>query len=46
VAAEKPFPVGIALGTDAYNGAKTASENALARLEAWKDVSCSTDFTN
>ncbi|KAF9560040.1 short chain dehydrogenase [Agrocybe pediades] len=45
-AAGRPLPVGIAFGSDAYNVAKTASEQALARLEEWKDVSFSTDFSS
>lgn len=40
----KPFPRGLALGTDCYNVAKTSSNQALERLETWKDVSFSTDF--
>ncbi|KIM42597.1 hypothetical protein M413DRAFT_444303 [Hebeloma cylindrosporum] len=40
----KPFPRGLALGTDSYNVAKNSSHRALERLEIWKDVSFSTDF--
>lgn len=43
-AAGKPFPRGLALGTDSYNVAKNSSHQALERLEIWKDVSFSTDF--
>ncbi|PPQ78486.1 hypothetical protein CVT25_011827 [Psilocybe cyanescens] len=45
-AAGKPFPRGLSLGTDSYTVAKTASLNALERLEQWKDVSFSTDIKN
>lgn len=44
LAAGKPFPRGLALGTDCYNVAKASSNQALERLEIWKDVSFSTDF--
>ncbi|CAA7268709.1 unnamed protein product [Cyclocybe aegerita] len=43
-AAGKPFPKGLALGTDCYNTAKKATEEAAKRLEEWKEVSFSTDF--
>ncbi|KAF8956242.1 short chain dehydrogenase [Flammula alnicola] len=43
-AAGKAFPVGLALGTDCYNIAKTVTEKALGRLEEWQEVSFSTDF--
>jgi len=43
-AAGKLFPRGLALGTDCYNAAKSSSNQALERLEKWKDVSFSTDF--
>lgn len=46
LSAGKPFPRGLALGTDCYNVAKTSSNQALERLEIWKDVSFSTDFKN
>lgn len=44
VAAGKPFPLALALGTDSYEAAVNASRSALTRLEEWKDVSFSTDF--
>jgi NAD(P)-dependent dehydrogenase (short-subunit alcohol dehydrogenase family) len=40
----RPFPMNLALGSDCYAMAKDASEQSLARLEAWKDVTVSTDF--
>ena len=43
-AAGKTLPITICLGSDSYSVAKEASENALKRLEEWKDVSYSTDF--
>ena len=44
IAAGKPFPRALALGTDCYKTVENASRNALARLEEWKDVTLSTDF--
>lgn len=44
IAAGKPFPPALALGTDCYKVAENESKSALARLEEWKDVSFSTDF--
>jgi NAD(P)-dependent dehydrogenase (short-subunit alcohol dehydrogenase family) len=44
-AAGKSFPVSLALGTDSYEGCKRESEQALQRLEEWKEVSGSTDFS-
>ena len=43
-AAGKPIPANIVLGEDSYEVAKKASEEALIRLEIWKDASCSTDY--
>ncbi|PPQ68283.1 hypothetical protein CVT24_005099 [Panaeolus cyanescens] len=43
-AAGKQFPTNLCLGSDCYTVAKQESEKVLARLEEWKDVSCSTDF--
>ncbi|KAJ3515673.1 hypothetical protein NLJ89_g1610 [Agrocybe chaxingu] len=43
-AAGKPFPRSLALGTDCYTGAKQSSLDAIERLEAWKEVSFSTDY--
>ncbi|CAA7269832.1 unnamed protein product [Cyclocybe aegerita] len=43
-AAGKPFPRSLALGTDCYTGAKKSSLEAIERLEAWKEVSFSTDY--
>ena len=40
----KPFPRGLALGTDCYNAVKSSSNQALERLENWKDVFFSTNF--
>ena len=40
----KEFPTAINLGSDSYSVAKKASQDALARLEEWKEVSYSTDF--
>lgn len=45
LAAGKPFPMVVALGSDAYDiikGAVKVTENAL---EEWKEVTVSTDFT-
>ncbi|KAF8647535.1 hypothetical protein AX16_006642 [Volvariella volvacea WC 439] len=44
LAAGREWPVSIALGTDSYGVVKTESEKVLKRIEAWKDVSFSTDF--
>jgi hypothetical protein len=41
----KVFPTALSLGSDSYNGVKEECEKTLARLEDWKDVSESTDFT-
>ncbi|TFK18211.1 short chain dehydrogenase [Coprinopsis marcescibilis] len=44
VAKDKAFPLGVCLGSDAYNvGVSVASKN-LELLEEWKDVSFMTDF--
>ncbi|KAF8994489.1 short chain dehydrogenase [Cyathus striatus] len=44
VAKDKPFPKGVALGTDCYKLMKSHCEEGLARAEEWKEISCSTDF--
>ncbi|KAJ3508792.1 hypothetical protein NLJ89_g5561 [Agrocybe chaxingu] len=46
VAAGKAFPRSLVLGTDCYNAAKKEVEGERERLEEWKGVSLSTDFTN
>ncbi|KAG6909214.1 hypothetical protein DXG01_001521 [Tephrocybe rancida] len=45
VAAGKPVPAVLSLGSDCYKVTKTACEDTLARLEEWKKVSFSSDFT-
>ncbi|KAG5735327.1 hypothetical protein E4T56_gene11047 [Termitomyces sp. T112] len=45
VARDKPFPAVLAVGSDCYNGAKTESEKTMIRLEDWRDISCSSDYT-
>ncbi|TFK20040.1 short chain dehydrogenase [Coprinopsis marcescibilis] len=43
-AKDKPFPIGVVLGSDAYKtGIDTSTQN-LARLEEWKDFALATDF--
>jgi hypothetical protein len=44
LASGKPFPKVVALGSDCYKVVKEVSEEALKRLEEWKDVTFSTDF--
>ena len=44
VAKDKPFPVSLSLGPDAYAIGKGEGEKLLKRLEDWKDVSVTTDF--
>ncbi|KAF9560041.1 short chain dehydrogenase [Agrocybe pediades] len=44
VAAGKPFPNSLALGTDCYVTAKASAEKALTRLNDWREASSSTDF--
>ncbi|EAU80937.1 short chain dehydrogenase [Coprinopsis cinerea okayama7 len=43
-AAGKAFPRSLNLGSDSYQTAKKHCEDALARLEGWRDISISTDF--
>ncbi|KAF9044983.1 hypothetical protein BJ165DRAFT_1474683 [Panaeolus papilionaceus] len=40
----KKFPTGLCLGPDCYQMAKDALEGTLARIEEWKDATCSTNF--
>ncbi|KAF5340483.1 hypothetical protein D9758_014559 [Tetrapyrgos nigripes] len=44
VAKDKPFPKSLQLGTDCYGVVKNAAEETLRNLEAWKDVTCSTEI--
>jgi len=44
LASGKPFPKVLAIGSDCYAVVKKAAEEALDRLEEWKDVTFSTDF--
>ncbi|RSL55870.1 hypothetical protein CEP54_009116 [Fusarium duplospermum] len=44
VAEGKERPLRIALGADGYEVIKNKCDETLKSLEAWKDVSCSTDF--
>ncbi|KAJ7908479.1 hypothetical protein B0H13DRAFT_2016494 [Mycena leptocephala] len=44
LAAGKPFPTSVALGSDCYKTIKAEAESVLARLEDWRTVSESTDF--
>ncbi|KAF5340478.1 hypothetical protein D9758_014556 [Tetrapyrgos nigripes] len=44
VAKGKPFAKSLQLGTDCYGGVKNAAEQTLRNLEAWKDVTCSTEI--
>ena len=43
-AKDKPFPPELVLGTDCYDTVKADLLRTLELLEAWKDVSKSTDF--
>ena len=44
IAAGKDFPTVVALGSDCYEDVKAACHHTLQTLEAWKDVTVSTDF--
>ena len=44
IAAGRDFPTVVALGSDCYEGVKAACHDTLQNLEAWKDVTISTDF--
>jgi len=44
LAAGKDFPTSLVLGSDAYQLIKADLYTDIENLEAWKDVSCSTDF--
>ncbi|KAF9044995.1 hypothetical protein BJ165DRAFT_1474744 [Panaeolus papilionaceus] len=44
VAANRPFPTRLSLGSDSYMMSKGVLEETLKGLEEWKDVSFSTDF--
>ena len=44
IAAGRDFPTVVALGSDCYEGIKAACHDTLQNLEAWKDVTISTDF--
>lgn len=44
IVAGREFPIVVALGSDCYEGVKTACNTTLGNLEAWKDVTISTDF--
>jgi len=44
MATGREIPTVIVLGSDAYCGIKGIAETVLGRLEAWKDVTCSTDL--
>ncbi|PPQ74487.1 hypothetical protein CVT24_000120 [Panaeolus cyanescens] len=43
-AAGKTFPTGLCLGPDCYQMARESLEDTLARMEEWKDATCSTNF--
>lgn len=44
VAQGREVPSGFSLGFDCYETVKERCEKTLARLEAWKQVSLSTDY--
>lgn len=44
LAAGKPFPTSLALGSDCYSIIKVELDKSGARLEEWSEVSKSTDF--
>ena len=44
LAVGKPSPQYLMFGSDAYEVAKKHFETGSAMLEAWKEVTCSTDF--
>jgi hypothetical protein len=45
VAKGRNVPSTLPLGTDTYAGIKNVCEGTLMKLEEWKDVICSTDFS-
>lgn len=45
VAVGKSFPASLALGSDCYNVVKASAEGTLTRLDEWKEITKSTDFT-
>ena len=44
LAAGKPTPLVLALGSDIWEAIKDASEEKLKQLEEWKEMTWSTDF--
>ena len=44
LAAGKPTPLVLGLGSDTWKTVKSVSEEKLKQLEEWKDVMWSTDF--
>lgn len=45
VAAGKPFPTVVVLGSDAYELIKNSASDTLKALDVWKDATCSTDLS-
>jgi len=44
LAAGKPFPTTVVMGSDAFKAAKEALKKDEENLEEWKDMTLSTDF--
>ena len=44
VAAGRPFPATLPLGSDCFNAITAACEKSLANLTEWEDVITGTDF--